>query len=617
MRMQPRQELLDIWRATIRYSWRREQWHWGGRHGRNCISDAEQLLCILLPTFKVQAFAIDNPDRTGQEMIEALKALGGASEIPRKMIGVLLEYYRTYIDEAGTPTFAGGSYFATEQDDDPEPTEEQRGLDIVDAYAMAVTLSLATIGFAKFFRLTTRRPAVWEQIDELSRLASSRLTAAMVGLLRSFSVNVFDADSEYGVQLIRMVNQGQQPTREVVAGLRRSLTQTTASFREVLIGSGGMTDIDSPSQLFECGWSWSIVEKAPLVVLDDSEQIGEQRAGVAEDAPYLYFTVIALHAIEDLFSERTRAMGLLNQEQERLARALQLRFDLTRSYWATVATYGQAGRWPIEDVPWRTTDGQESDYFTLQVTSLAVMGLLQNRSNEAQLQRIGNVLIELANRGRMIRRPYSDDTALQLHHPGVRLELVGSENAGDAADPPRLSWYVPEFTPLLLYRIVAVAGLLIDIRERYAYLALADEVWEHLGLRRLQTGAGRNLWDDPGGAFPQLKRESFGEPSWLITERVVAALVQTATVLDRPPLHSDILSAHAVELLNEAEQLFDRELLRGNVRPLAMETKNVRASLRRAREVVRERPGTAAVLAANVLNILNDLAAGRSDSEGI
>ena len=617
MRMQPRQELLDIWRATVRYSWRQEQWHWGGRHGRNSISDAEQLLCVLLPAFKVPAFEVDNPDRTGQEMLEALVSLGGAAEIPRKIVMILLEYYQTYVDASGTPVFAGGSYFAG-PDDGPEPSPEQRGLDVVDSYATAVTLSLATIGFAKVFRQTTRRTAVRDQIDELTRLASSRLTAAMVGLLRSFSVNVFDADSDIGNQLVQMVNQDHQPYREVVAGLRRSLRQTMASFREVLIGSGQVVDLDSPSQLFECGWSWGVVAKAPPVQVDAAEQIGEQRAGVAEEAPYLYFTVVALNAIEDLFSERTRVLGLLNEEQQRLSRSLQLRFDLTRSYWATVATYGSGGRWPIEDMPWRTTDGQESDYFTLQVTSLAVMGLVRARGSETQLQRIGSVLIELANRGRLIRRPYVEDQAVRLHHPGVRLELVGSEDAGaEGAAPPRLSWLVPEFTPLLLHRIVNVAGLLIDIRERYAYLALADDVWEHLGLRRLQTGMPRNLWDDPRGAFPELAAGPPDGPSWLITERVVAALVQTAGVLDRPPLHSDMLSAYAVELLNEAEQLFDRELLRGTVRPLALETKNVRASLRRARDVVRERPGTAAVLATNVLNILNDLSAGRSQTGGV
>jgi hypothetical protein len=614
MRMQPRQEMLDLWRAVVRRSWQHGEWVWGGRHGRNSISDAEQLLCLLLPTSEVAPFDISNPDRTGQDMLDALQTLGGAAEIPRKIVNVLLDYYSTYTDETGTPVFSGGSYFGGD-DAGREPTAEQRRLDVVDSFAMAVTLSLATIGFAKIFRQSTRRAAVLDQVDDLSQRAAARLTAAMVGLLRSFSVNVFDADSDPGNELVRMVNQDHLPGREVVAGLRRSLRQTMASFHEILVGSGQVVDLDSPSQLFECGWSWGIVAKAPKIVVDDDERVGEQRDGVAEEAPYLYFTVIALDAIEDLFSVRTRVLGLLNEEQQRLARALQLRFDLTRSYWATVATYGEGRRWPIEDVPWRTTDGVESEYFTLQVTSLAVMGLVRARGTDTQLLRIGAVLEELANRARLIRRPYSADPLLELHHPGVRITLEGTQDGEPGA--PRLTWLIPEFTPLLLHRIVTVAGLLSDIQERYSLLALADDVWDHLCQRRLESRAARNLWDDPQRVFPALPDGDQETPSWLITERVMAALVQTAAVLDRPPLHSETLSTFAVELLNEAEQLFDRELLRGTVKSLALETKNIRASLRRAREVLRERPGTASVLAVHVLTILNDLSAGRDESGGV
>ncbi len=62
---------------------------------------------------------------------------------------------------------------------------------------------------------------------------------------------------------------------------------------------------------------------------------------MAEARPYLYFTVVALDGIQDLFSERTRILGLLDEEQQRLARALQLRLDLTRQFWAKIATFGR------------------------------------------------------------------------------------------------------------------------------------------------------------------------------------------------------------------------------------------------------------------------------------
>src|SRR5262249_15928814 len=147
----------------------------------------------------------------------------------------------------------------------PEPTDVQRRFDIVDSFAMSVTLSLATIGFVKVFRTSTRRDELIEQLDEVTEVASTRLTAAMIGLLRSFGVNVFAADAAFGQNLCRMVNQGGLPRKDVVAGLQRELRQTMASFREVLIGSGQVSDLDSPNQLFECGWSWGIVESAPEV----------------------------------------------------------------------------------------------------------------------------------------------------------------------------------------------------------------------------------------------------------------------------------------------------------------------------------------------------------------
>jgi len=417
----------------------------------------------------------------------------------------------------------------------------------------------------------------------------------------------------FGLNLCRMVNQNGLPRREVVASLQRELRQTIASFREVLIGSGQVSDLDSPNQLFECGWSWGIVEGAPPIPIAESVVVGEQREGVAEQAPYLYFTVIALDAIEDLFSERTRILGLLNEEQQRLSRALQLRSDLTRSYWATVATFGEGRIWPLEDIPWRTTDGEESDYYTLQVTSLAVKGLTRQRGNDAQLMRIGMVLSELANRARITRRPVRNDSALALHYPGFQLRLYyGPENREAHPGDPTLVWTVSEFAPLLLQRMVNLAGLFSDARQRGTLLEMADRVWDHLRDRRLQQTVGRNLWDYPTGALPDLRVGQDDLPSWYYTQRVVQALVVTANELARPPLRSDSLTDYAVELLAEAEHLFDRALMRGVASGSSMDdtVKTIRANLRRAREVLADRPGTAAVLASNVLNLLSEISGG-------
>ncbi|MBO4205173.1 SCO2524 family protein [Micromonospora echinofusca] len=608
MRIQPRQQLLEIWAATVRASWRDDRWHWGGRDGSNSISDAEQLLCLLLPATRVPTFKIDNPNESASEMIRVLRPLGNATQIPRVLIRVLTEYFTKYTDESGTPVFSGGSYFEVHHTG-ASPTGDQKRLDIVDSFAMSVTLSLATVGFLKVFRKTVTRSETHQEIDRLEQLASLRLSAAMVGLLRSFSVYPFDADSPEGQALIRTVNQGQLPERQVVAQLRSALEQTMASFREITIGSAQVLELDPTDRLFECGWSWGVVKDAPPI--ETGEPVGEQPKGLAQDAPYLYFTVIALDAIEDLFSERTRILGLLNEEQQRLARALQLRWELTRTYWAKVATFGDGPRWPLEDIPWRTTDQESSDYFTLLVTSLAVKGLVNDRGSDAELSRVGAVLSELANRARITRRTYEHDPALDLHSPGVRIQLVGSDQLGG----PQLSWVVSDFSALLLQRAAVIARLLSDARHRDDVLDLADRAWDHLLLRRLAEGPGRSLWDQPDRVFDQVDFH-YTEPSWYHTERVVHGLVNSADILARPPLRSERLAAMARDLLSEAEHLYDMELLSGTAEanPRLRESMyNVRVSLRRGREIIQDKPGVSMALALDVLLTLDEFEAARRD----
>jgi hypothetical protein len=611
MRVQPRQQLLDIWEAVARSSWSKDGWAAGGRFGSNSISDAEQLLCLLLPATQVETFNLDRPDQTDDRMVEALRRLGTATDIPRVITRILNDYFDKYT-ENGAPVFSGGGYY--ELFDGPgEPPLEHTALPIVDSFALSITLSLATLGFIRVYRRSVNRADVRSQIDRLEASATLRLSASMVGLLRSFSVNVFPVDSDEGNRLCTTVNQSGQPRRSVVAQLHRELRQTIASFREVLIGSGQTSDLELPDRLFECGWSWSVVRDAPEV--ETSEKVGEQPVGVGQDKPYLYFTVIALNAVEDLFSERTRVLGLLNEEQQRLARALQLRSDLTRTYWATVATFGEGPRWPLENIPWRTTDGEQNDYFTLQVTSLAVKGLAQVRGSDTELARVGRVLATLAERARITSRSVDNDPNLSMHYPGVRLALGGSNLSADGKEKlPLLAWSVPEFAALLLLRSAGIAALINDPNERTRLLDLSDRVWDHLYRRRVQSGADAGLWDDPSRVFAELERPSSAGPSWYYTERVVEALVGVAEVLNQAPTRNEGLTRHAVDLLREAEQIYDRELLNGGLEagPQLRDTLQlVDITLRRAREILAERPGTAAAICADILRQLDRLEAAR------
>jgi hypothetical protein len=608
VKIQPRQRLLEIWRATARTSYPpdKHEWIWGGRGLANSVSDAEQLLCIMLPATDIPRFRLDRPNETDEDVASALTDLGSPLQVPRLLVRVAVDFMERYTDETGRPVFSGGSYF-TAADPEAEATGEQLSLDVVESFATSITLTLSALGFARIFRNELTRPDLRAEVDRLEQLASQRLSAAMVGLLRSFSVNVFDIESAYGTALLGTVNQSNQPLRQAAETLRHALRDTAAGLRDLNIGIERISDLDQPGRLFECGWSWGVTVGAPPV--DTNGPVGQQPEGYADDLPYLYFTVVALDAISDLFSDRTRLLGLLDDDQQKLSSALRVRWDLTQRYWATLASFGE-GRWPLEDIPWRTTDGEESDFFSLLVTSIAARDLAERRDTDADLARLGNVLTELANRGRLTRRPTTNDPAIALHHPGVIGVLGGTERMG-----PRLTWVAPDFAPLLLKRTLRIASLINDIELRGVMLSLADEVWDHLSLRRIKDGQAQDLWDQPADVFPTVTLRS-EQPVWHMTLRVVESLVAAATIADSHPLRSDVLSTFSKELLAEAEHLFDQELLAGATeagRSMREKLETVRHRLQRSRDITTDRPGSATSLLLSVLRDLDDLAAARQD----
>jgi hypothetical protein len=608
MRIQPRQQLIEIWRAVAKSSFQDEKWVWGGRDGTNSISDAEQLLCIMYPATTLSSFRLDRPDETVEDVLDALAAFGDSVEIPRLLIRVVTEYMERYTGDTGSPIFSAGSYFEPHESG-AALSARQRALDVVDSFAMSITLTLATVGFCRRFRNVIRREGLRHEVDKLEALASTRLSAAMVGLLRSFSVVVFDANSAAGRTLCRMTNQAGLSERRAVDNLQRALVEIKARLSDLDIGSGQAADLDNPNRLFQCGWSWGIVKDAPRV--DTAEEIGPQPDGVAQGAPYLYFTVVALDGLADLFSERTRTEGLLNQDQLKLMQTLQIRWDLAHLYWSTIASLG-TDRWPLEDLPWRTaTDEDESDYYSLLVSSMVVHNLVQTRGTDSDLGRVGRVLQELASRGRITRRALRDDPSVHLHAPGFSIPLRGSEEAGEYP----ISWLVSSFAPLLLKRAIRIAELVRDADLRGRFLTLADDVWDHLLKRRLHDGLGQDLWDQPSEVFDEVSVR-YELQSWYYTERVVECLVAAANMLSRAPLCSPRLAGLATDLLNEADYLYDRELLNwsGEAGPSMRTTlQAVRVNLQRAWDILHERPGSAMVLASEVLRDLDRLAAARQD----
>jgi hypothetical protein len=613
MEIQTRRQILEIWRATVDYSYRRGEWAWGGRSGRNSISDAEQLLTILYPATTIETLKVDAVDQTADDVLEYLQALGNAQDIPRRLIKFVVDYMETYLVD-GTPDFSGDNYFEVEDSDAGAIKPEQRGLHVVDSFSMSVTLCLSVLGFLRVYRQGLRSQRMLQEVDRLEQLSSQRLTAAMVGLLRSFTVNTFDPSDAPGQVMCTMLNQTGVATEILVRNLLDDLAEIRAALRqELTIGIGQLgEELENRGRLFECGWSWGVVDGAAEVPF--ATGIGPQTVGVAEARPYLYYTVVALDGIQDLFSARTRSLGLLNEEQQRLARALQLRWELTRQFWAIVATFG-GDRWPLEDLPWKTTDGRESDYYSVLLTSILIEGASSERIGDAYIERIGRVLEELSNRGRITRRPVENDPAVALHMPGMRLRLIGSEKV---AEGPRLAWTVSSFTLLVLKRLLRVAELLDDSSLRVRFLQLTDPIWGHVERRRIQEGSrARGLWDDPTQVFVGPSFADYDIPSWYHTERVIEVLVAAANVTESRSTATPELLESASQLLAEAEQLFDRERLRGTDDAgdqMRESFQVVAAKLRRAREILGDRPGTASVLAGDVLRELDMVDAARQDT---
>ncbi|MFI5954380.1 SCO2524 family protein [Cryptosporangium sp. NPDC051539] len=581
----PQQHILDVWQALVRRSVRNQEWQWGGADGRDSLSDAAQLLCLLYPATALSELKVDGPDETTDAVLDALRGIGDRLEIPRFILRTAHDYLSSYTDESDAPIFSGG----VADPSDPEGIAPP----VVESYAISLTLTLAIVGFTKIFRRVATRTDLAREIDEVTELASRRLSAAMIGLLRSFTVRVFDPESSPGTALLRPIRTPGEPTVEAVHRLRTQLQEVRAGLRDLSIGSGQGEDLDNPDTLFTCGWSWSVLREAPGI--ETTEYVGPQPDGLADPEPYLYFTVDAMTGILDLASERTRVLRLLNEEQQRLAQALQLRYDLTRSYWASIAT-GPEGRWPLETIPWQTTDGEQSLYFTLQVARLVLADLERRRSTDLPIDRLLTVYAAIADQGGVTRPPIPGDPAVHFHEPGQALALRGIDNA---------YWFTSDLATSLLRQVITASLLARNVGLRRDLLALSDQIWHHLDRRRHTAGAGEGLWDAPGQVFPEA--EPADDVSWRRTFRSVETLVQMAYVRAATPTPSGELTDLAADLLAGAEILLEEHTAR-DADPSHL--RQLEARLREARSLLSTRPGAAAALAGQVLADLDRIALG-------
>ncbi|MFE5889226.1 SCO2524 family protein [Streptomyces sp. NPDC002285] len=613
MQIKPRQHLLDIWQAVARHSFDGGEWEWGDWGNESSVADAERLLCLLYPATEIPAFRLDDPDTTQEDVQQVLKRAGGRLEVPANLVTAMADFMRAHTGEDKRPTFAGGYYFGS-ADKTKEVTEEQRQLGVVDSFSMSITLCLATLGFLKVYETRTRRSDVKETIAELRLATSNRLTAAMVSLLRSFTVNVFDVDASQGRTLCELLGQGRLSQRQVLSKFQNRFRSLRAAINEsVFLGIDVQEGLKDENQLFECGWAWSMVRDAPEVETD--EPIGPQPEGVANAVPYLYFTVVALDGIQDLFSDRTLTLGLLNTEQQKLAEALRLRWELTQQYWSRIARFDDE-RWPLEDIPWRTTGQKlESEYFSLSVAAILVHDLMRRRATDDDLTRTVGIMERLAERGRITSRMTRDDPMVQeLHNLGVALPLQGSERLG-----PAMTWSMTDFSAQLLKRTVQLCTLSRSLASHDRLLRLAEDIFDHMWARRIRDGEGVGLWDNVHAAYPQAEISKRRVPvSWSITERVTEVMVQAHDMYRQPPIRSLELTELARALLSESAHLLGNEQMEPAPTDSGrhgMELRNIEVKLRRARSLVDEQPGTAYALTLDVLGQLDSLARAREAAD--
>jgi|GEM_PF-882096 len=613
MRIQPRRQILNVWSSLLAACYRDDTWIWGGRDGSNSISDAEQLLCLLYPATQIPTFALHDPDTIPDDIRAALKPLGRERRIGLKVVELLDEYLQRYAPD-DRPIFGGEGYFQTAGPS--EPNDRQRALDVVDSYSMSLTVCLAGLQFLQQLRLSTSllatdRGRLESKIGPVQARLNVRLTAAMTGLVRSFVVQSVDPESDAGRALLRMFNQTGDEPEAVVAGVTRQTRRVRARLRrDVTLNS--TPDLDDESVLFECGWSWGVVQKAAEIDFVDTPIATTEGHAIAR--PYLYFTTIALDGINDLTQPRTRELDLLDQNQRRLADALQLRWDLAQRYWSAMARYGE-GRWPLEDIPWRTSDGEESDYFSLCVSAVLIQDLIAREADDDDLTRATTIFDELASRGRIIRRITENDSARSLHFPGVPLSLHGTEAIDNG---PLLLWNVADYAPMLLKRALQAAQLSGTLTTRDRLLELAESTMDHLERRSFQVGPAKGLWDNAEQVFadaaetgtPVQHSNGTKAPSWYLTERIVECLVVADSSYRDPPLRSSTSARRALELLNEADHLLNQKFLglsENDNTPNRRSLENIEQTLVRARKLIEERPGTAHSLCADALRELDEL----------
>ncbi|GAA1762397.1 SCO2524 family protein [Luedemannella helvata] len=580
MQLNPREEILRLWRAVVRHSFHDGSFVWATPG--DALTDAQQLLCILHPATNLPSLKLDVPNETADDAREALRPLGDSTSIPVRLVHALNEYMVRHADADGQPRFTVDPARFRLNPDGPQPAEPPES---VESYATGLRLSLAATGFAKVLRSVVAQQEARDVADELAERASIRLTAAMVGLLRSFAVRIVGHDEPVGAELRRILGQPERAASAVEAEFLSQLVLERAALFEVTIGSLPDARFEQPSQLFDLGFAWAVLAGAPMVeIYGDAPR---QREGTAHPVPHLPSTMAVLHAAEELWSQRTRILTLLSDEHQRLARALQLRYELTTSYWSTLATFGDH-RWPLERLPWRTLDGDASDLYSICIADIIAAELSRSRGSDIGFSHLVRVYADTGRRAGIIRPPYAGQRPRKASSGGLELPIAS------AADGPypAAAYRVAGVEPTLLLGLVRAAGFTESPQLLNSFEDLVDLTWQHLTSR--PDGAS-DVAANPLAAFSHDDR-----PNWSDIAVVTGALTLAVSLADG-------VSAQAAAPLNFVHNLLiDTESMVASVAGRTdPELDGIDVRLDRARQLAQHQPARAAALLYQIIATLD------------
>ncbi|SNY68671.1 SCO2524 family protein [Paractinoplanes atraurantiacus] len=553
MTLQPHREILHLWRTVARFSFHDGAYVFGGPNHSNSLDDARQLLCILWPATQQPRYRLDVPDRTEDEMLPPLELIGDRHSAPLRLARAQTAYMMRYRDASGAPTFESGD-------------EATAGHDCVESFAIGLRLSLAAVGFAQVFRSEIADGAALAEVNQLQKLASARLTAAMIGLLRSFAVTAFDGDSPSGAALSRLIGQEHRDEQAVLNEYRSEIAEVRARILEDMTIGSVAPDGSDRMPYVACGWTWGVI--AGTAQIETSETGVSQAGGAAASVPDPYFTWVAMDAIADLTSPRTRLLGLLTPEQSRIAQSLQLRLELARFYWSNLATFGDH-RWPIERLPWAA---DQSDYTSVVIAAITVADLATRYGNtDLPYAYLLRVLARLAARHAVVRPPPADGAAAARPDDyQIELPFAGTDRSALHRGPDLIA--------VLFDTLVTAAATTSNDKLRIEYTELAALSWDHIG---------------PGAA---------GTPAWRNAYRLVCGLVTADRVTNGETGRSGPPLGFVHQLLADADVAFEA-LPEATDDP---DRKDLAARLERARRIVDQHPARAAALLYQVLGALDE-----------